>query len=924
MNFFCKAVFLFIIIFSKFSFAQIVASDDVYLCESTEVVLEATANGTDGTNTGISSDDTFGGVINIGFNFDFYGNTYNQCVISSNNYLSFDIGNANGYSGWNIGAAVPNNFDAPLNAILCPWQDINPGIGGNIQYSLSGVAPNRVFTVTFCAIPMFSCTDICYTSQIKLFETTNIIETHISEKPLCATWNGGAAIHALHNNNGTIANVVTGPDGVIRNFPNQWTALEDGYRFTPNGNNDYIIDQIEYQPVITGNTVTWLDIDGNIIGSGNTITVNPTESTTYFAQAQLCEGGGCAGFGGGTVEDSVNIFFENISVNYETVPASCGWESEPDGQITSNPTGTGPFDFIWTNEAGILVQETLSQNSDTLENIPPGTYFLNVSTPQGCLDEAIIVVEMDGVMPEDADAGADLVICSNSTNLSATSPVTFDNFGEWELVSGSGLISDINNPNSSVSNLSIGENIFQWNVINECGVNSDQITLTVLDGNPVITELLNPTPCSFSTSFSASLEGDVIIWSGAGPGNINFSSPNNLSTDVTVDQYGTYNFTITGCSGSENFTVDFSTASPEILDPDPIYCELQTNLQLSQNNLELFDLQNSTGWTVFSSPNSSTVLFDSPNNFSTNVLVDQYGTYQFMFETCNSSDIVTVEFLTAAPEIQEVETVYCDFQANLELTQNNLDLINVENSNGWSLFSSPPGSSVYLETPDNPSTNVVVDQYGTYQFMFETCNSSDLVSVVFSPDEPFIVAPSHLDCSLNADLIVYTEAESGGPWTQIDGPYDATFSDLWSPQTEVTVPNYGIYTFQYSACDIIQTVSVGFSCELILPNIFTPNGDGINDEFAVEGLTADVYSNSLLTIFNRWGSVVYVKSNYGLDFGKNWWDGEVIFDSYIRDYSENQESTYIEDGIYYYVLDVYNEAHKQKEVYKGYVTILKD
>ena len=143
--------------------------------------------------------------------------------------------------------------------------------------------------------------------------------------------------------------------------------------------------------------MTWLDIDGNIIGSGNTITVNPTESTTYFAQAQLCEGGGCAGFGGGTVEDGVNIFFENISVNYETVPASCGWESEPDGQITSNPTGTGPFDFVWTNEAGILVQETLSQNSDTLENIPPGTYFLNVS-PQGCLDEAIIVVEMDGVI----------------------------------------------------------------------------------------------------------------------------------------------------------------------------------------------------------------------------------------------------------------------------------------------------------------------------------------------------------------------------------------------------------------------------------------------------------------------------------------------------------------------------------------------
>ena len=29
---------------------------------------------------------------------------------------------------------------------------------------------------------MFSCTDICYTSQIKLFETTNVIETHIAQK----------------------------------------------------------------------------------------------------------------------------------------------------------------------------------------------------------------------------------------------------------------------------------------------------------------------------------------------------------------------------------------------------------------------------------------------------------------------------------------------------------------------------------------------------------------------------------------------------------------------------------------------------------------------------------------------------------------------------------------------------------------------
>ena len=102
---------------SEITLSQIIASEDVFLCESEEIILEADANGIDGTDTGISSDDTFGGIVNIGFNFEFYGNTYNQCVIASNNYISFDLGNANGYSPWPINAAVPNNGN-PLNAYI--------------------------------------------------------------------------------------------------------------------------------------------------------------------------------------------------------------------------------------------------------------------------------------------------------------------------------------------------------------------------------------------------------------------------------------------------------------------------------------------------------------------------------------------------------------------------------------------------------------------------------------------------------------------------------------------------------------------------------------------------------------------------------------------------------------------------------------
>ena len=160
---------------------QVVASDDVILCDGQQgtvpVTLTATSYAVDLTDANIYTDDIFGGVIDMGFDFEFYGNTYNQVVLSSNNYLSFITSNAGAYSAWAINAAIPNNFDAPLNAILCPWQDIYPGVNGNgiIQFATTGEAPNRVFIASFCGIPMFSCTEICYSSQIKLFETTNII-----------------------------------------------------------------------------------------------------------------------------------------------------------------------------------------------------------------------------------------------------------------------------------------------------------------------------------------------------------------------------------------------------------------------------------------------------------------------------------------------------------------------------------------------------------------------------------------------------------------------------------------------------------------------------------------------------------------------------------------------------------------------------
>lgn len=177
----------------------------------------------------VMSDDVHSGPVNIGFPFCFNGVTYDQCVISSNNYVTFDLWKANTYSPW-VTVAVPNTAPTqPQNAILNPWQDIHPGVCGGpcIFYQTLGVAPFRRFVVSYLNVPMYSCTSQRYTSQTVLYESTNCIGSYILSKPVCSGWNGGRAVHGLQNGGGSVALVVAGRNNTV------WTASAMGMFYVP-------------------------------------------------------------------------------------------------------------------------------------------------------------------------------------------------------------------------------------------------------------------------------------------------------------------------------------------------------------------------------------------------------------------------------------------------------------------------------------------------------------------------------------------------------------------------------------------------------------------------------------------------------------------------------------------------------------------
>lgn len=58
---------------------------------------------------------------------------------------------------------------------------------------------------------------------------------------------------------------------------------------------------------------------------------------------------------------------------------------------------------------------------------------------------------------------------------------------------------------------------------------------------------------------------------------------------------------------------------------------------------------------------------------------------------------------------------------------------------------------------------------------------------------------------------------------------------------------------------------------LQFPSVITANGDGINDRFVIKSLVDGLaYPNNSLSIYNRWGILVYSRNNISLD--EEYWD----------------------------------------------------
>ncbi|MBW6481679.1 MAG: gliding motility-associated C-terminal domain-containing protein [Vicingaceae bacterium] len=214
-------------------------------------------------------------------------------------------------------------------------------------------------------------------------------------------------------------------------------------------------------------------------------------------------------------------------------------------------------------------------------------------------------------------------------------------------------------------------------------------------------------------------------------------------------------------------------------------------------------------------------------------------------------------------------------------------------------------------SPDN--SKFYITDSGNSLFVYDLCEN-DSISIIESIDTLTYGVLNSSDLAglqIGLDLKIYSSCFCDSI-SVISNPnkgsgFNAKSISLNGKLGANGTPNFIDYYFnQTNPCSdtIIDKIIL---TELIVPNIFTPNNDGINDVFSIE---INGYENIAWKIYNRWGqSVKSGKLKVESDGAVELWDGRT------------HPGTKARDGTYYYIINLTKKGGNH-ETKKGFVQIL--
>lgn len=196
-----------------------------------------------------------------------------------------------------------------------------------------------------------------------------------------------------------------------------------------------------------------------------------------------------------------------------------------------------------------------------------------------------------------------------------------------------------------------------------------------------------------------------------------------------------------------------------------------------------------------------------------------------------------------------------------------------------------------------------VQQSGTYRVRINMngCILEDSVKATVV-NLPQSLGPDRTFCNDEKILVpLHVHVPEGGSVSWNTGSTDSILiaDDFGLYAATISHPECGSFTTSVRLDRLIC------NCEIMVPNAFSPNGDGINDRFCITRQSSCELSGYSLVIFNRWGQVVFKSDNPSES-----WDGSA-------------KGIQQETGTYFYELNVNKGISRKKHYQKGDLILIR-
>jgi large repetitive protein len=773
--------------------------------------------------------------------------------------------------------------------------------GGAAPYVISWNDPNSQSSVTaFNLCPGTYTATITDTNGCQAFQSATITEP----LPL------------------TVSAVTTDPtcgqcNGVVTVTPSGGIPSVNGYLYswTPNGNTatisnvcagvyqvnvtDSIGCQQSFQIAVSNDTAPAVSVTvssppcgSTCLGSATVTASGGSTPYTYYWPSFPGETGStvdslCGGLYFVQVTDSMNCTStDSVQITPAVVLSVTSTMFNPPCNATTGVInasvagGSGNYSYTW------LPASLGLPNNDTITGLGAGIYTLiTTDLTNGCTDTTVFGLNNNSNGPTLSFTTTDVLCnaaCNGTATVSATGGTAPYSF-QWN--SGS------NDTNTVVTGLC--PNNYNVLVTDAIGcIQTGQISIS--QPNPLLASasVVNQPSCnqlcngSIFTVVSGGTPGFSYAWS---PASVTGSSGTNLCA-------GSYSVLVTDTNGCTVSIFDTLVDPPALLitgTVTPASCNTIADGAINTSTSGGTPALTAPGYTYQWSGGST-----ATSASLTNILVGNYTVVVSDSKNCTDTASFVVNSTVNIAVNAGPDTSACALSS---ITLNGS--VNAGTSVQWIQLPNPPGTVV-----GTTATVTITPPVGTTQYVMtgtqSGCSMSDTITVTSNP----VPTP---DAGTTVSIFPgYTVALGGAPtnpsggtvyWTPGSGMTDSTVANpVISPSVTTT---YTVYETNSFGCVALDTITITVLPEFVIPNGFSPNGDGWNDVWQIDMI--QLFPDCEVEVFNRWGEPLFYSKGYNTP-----WNG-------------TYKGKPVPVGTYYYLIRLHDKEGKFPDHYTGPLTILR-